>query len=121
MEVQWAEDWKLEESLERRRMEGSSLQAEVMQKVPELVVHEPMSQGEEVRGTKKKKVKEWSTEEMKDKANSFWRKTQKNEEMENQEEMDHCWKELAERMEEEVLVLAIRWNGGLFADTRNTE
>ena len=32
MEVQWAEDEKLEESLERRRMEGSSLLAEVMQK-----------------------------------------------------------------------------------------
>ena len=32
MEVQWAEDEKLEESLERRRMEGSSLQAEVMHK-----------------------------------------------------------------------------------------
>ena len=29
-------------SLERRRMEGSSLQAEVMQKVPELVAHERM-------------------------------------------------------------------------------
>ena len=41
MEVQWAEVEKLEEeSLERRRMEGSSLHAEVMQKVPELVVHE---------------------------------------------------------------------------------
>ena len=45
-------------------MEGSSLQAEVMQKVLELVVHERMSQGEGVRGTKeKKKVKGWSTEE----------------------------------------------------------
>ena len=32
MEVQWAEDEKLEESLERRRREGSSLQVEVMQK-----------------------------------------------------------------------------------------
>ena len=31
MEVQWAEDEKLEEVLERRRMKGSSLQ-EVMQK-----------------------------------------------------------------------------------------
>ena len=37
MEMQWAEDEKLEKSLERRRMEGSSLQAEVMQKLPELV------------------------------------------------------------------------------------
>ena len=43
MEVQWAEDEKLEEILERRRMEGSSLKAEVMQKVLELVVHEQMN------------------------------------------------------------------------------
>ena len=45
MFVQWAEDEKMEKALERRRMEGNSLQAEVMQKVPELVVHERMSQG----------------------------------------------------------------------------
>ena len=32
LEVQWAEDEKLEEVLERRRVEGSSLQAEIMQK-----------------------------------------------------------------------------------------
>ena len=32
---QWDEDETLEELLERRRMEGSSLQVEVMQKVPE--------------------------------------------------------------------------------------
>ena len=43
MEVQWAEDEKLEEILERRRREGSSLKAEVMQKVLELVVHERMN------------------------------------------------------------------------------
>ena len=41
MEVQWDEDEKLEEIVERRRMEGTSLQVEVMQKVPELVIHEP--------------------------------------------------------------------------------
>ena len=35
MEVQWEEDEKLEDILERRRMEGSSMQLEVMQKVPE--------------------------------------------------------------------------------------
>ena len=46
MEVQWAEDDKLEESLGRRRMEGSSLLADVMQKLPELVVHEQMSKSE---------------------------------------------------------------------------
>ena len=42
MEGQRAEDEKLE-ILERRRMERSSLQAEVMQMVLELVVRENMS------------------------------------------------------------------------------
>ena len=72
MEVQWVEDERLEEILERRK-EGSSLQAEVMQKVPELVVHERISQGKKkVRGAKEKnKVKGWSTDEMKDKPNNL--------------------------------------------------
>ena len=35
------------------------------------MVHERVSQGEKVRCTKEKKVKGWSTEEMKDKANSL--------------------------------------------------
>ena len=39
-EVHWDEDEKLEKILERKRMERSFLQAEVMQKVPELVIHE---------------------------------------------------------------------------------
>ena len=72
MAVQWDEEQKLEEILARRRMEGNSLQLEVMQKAPELVVHERMSQGEKAKGTKeKKKVKGWSIEEMKDKVNSL--------------------------------------------------
>ena len=50
MEVQWAEDEKLEEILERRRREGSSLKADVMQNVPELVVHERVSQGKKSEG-----------------------------------------------------------------------
>ena len=59
-----------------------------------------------MRGTnEKKKVKGWSTEEMNDKANLLEEDT---EEMRtwrglNQEEMDQCWKKVAERMEEEVL------------------
>ena len=66
MGLQWVEDEKLEEILEQRRMERCSLQAEVMQKASELVVHERMSQGKGVKCTKeKKKVKGWSTEEMK--------------------------------------------------------
>ena len=53
-------------------MEGNSLQAEVMQKVPEFVVHERMSQGKKVKCTKEKKVvKGWSTEEMQDKPSSI--------------------------------------------------
>ena len=88
-------------------MEGSALQAEIMQKVPELLVHERMSQSEEVRGTEEKKnVKGWSTEEMKDKPNSLLEED--TEEMRkwrgmNQEEVDQCWKRLVERVEEEVL------------------
>ena len=66
-----------------------------------------MSQGKKVKGTKeKKKVKGWSTEEIKDKASSSlvedteamrtWRSL-------NQEEMDQRWKNWAERIEVEVL------------------
>ena len=39
MAAQWNEEHILEDILERGRMEGSSLKLEVMQKVPELVVH----------------------------------------------------------------------------------
>ena len=66
MEVHWAEDEKLVEIVERRRMEGGYLLAEVTQKVPELAVHEPMSQGKKATVIEeKKKVKGWSTEEIK--------------------------------------------------------
>ena len=104
MAVQWDEEQKLEEMLERRRMEGNSLQLEVMQKAPELVVRERMSQGEEGKCTEEpKKMKIWSIEEMQGKPSSSlavdteemrqWRGM-------SQEEMDQCWKNLAE---EEVL------------------
>ena len=46
MESSWAEDGKLEEILEQRRGEGNALKVDVMQKAPELVVHEHMTQGE---------------------------------------------------------------------------
>ena len=55
MEVQWAEDKKLEEFLEQRRTERSSLQVVVMQKAPEVVVHERVSQGGGAKGNKEKK------------------------------------------------------------------
>ena len=47
-----------EEEEDWRRREGSSLKADVMQKVLELVVHERISQGEEVRSTKRKEESE---------------------------------------------------------------
>ena len=69
MAAQWDEEQKWEETLKRKRMEGNSFAAgSHAKKVPELVVHEQMSQGEKPKGTKEKKnVKGWSIEEMKDK------------------------------------------------------
>ena len=107
MAAQWDEEQKLEEILERRRMKGSSLKLEVMQNVPELVVHERMSQGKGVKGLKeKKKVPGWSVEEMKEKPNIAV--VEDTEEMRkwrglSLSEMDLCRKNLAERMKEEVL------------------
>ena len=107
MAAQWDEEQQLTEIWERRRMEGSSLKVEVLQKAPELVVHERMSQGKGVKGLKeKKKVPGWSFEEMKEIPNIAV--VDDTEEMRkwggfSQSEMDLCWKKLAERMEEEVL------------------
>ena len=57
----------MDDLIERRRMDGSSLKLDVMQKVPELVVNKRMSQGEKEKDTKeKKKVPGWSIEEMKE-------------------------------------------------------
>ena len=60
----------LEDSVERRRMEGSSLKLDVIQKVLGLVVNERMSQVERVKNPKeKKKVPRWSIEELKERTN----------------------------------------------------
>ena len=107
MEMQWAEDEKLEELLEQRRMERCSLQAEVTQKTPELVVRARMSQSKGVKTAKeKKKVKGWSSQEETGKSNRSSKED--TEEMKNwrdmkYEEIDQCWRDLAGRMEEEVL------------------
>ena len=92
--------------IERRRMVGSSLKSDVMQKVPELVVNKRMSQGKNVKDTKEKKnVPGWSIEEMKERPN-IAKEEEDTEEMKrwrtlNQNEMDPCWKNLDERVEEE--------------------
>ena len=71
--MQWDDDEKLDETWERRRMEGSSLQLEVMQKVPELVHMNERPRVKKVNGTnEKKKVNGRSTEEMKGKAKHFF-------------------------------------------------
>ena len=45
MAAQWQEEQKMEDILERRRMEGSPVQFEAVQNMPEFFVHERMSQG----------------------------------------------------------------------------
>ena len=120
MAEQWEEEQHLEDIVERRRMEGSSLKLDVMRKAPELVVNERMLQGQRVKNTEaKKEVPGWSTEEMRK-----WRSL-------HQSEMDLCWKKLAKRMEEEVLdkykveesrrlpLKATLWNGEKYAETRD--
>ena len=54
MAEQWEEEQHLEDTVERRRTEGSSLKLDVIRKVLELVVTERMSQGEKVRKPKRK-------------------------------------------------------------------
>ena len=67
MAEQWVEEQHLEGIVERRRTEGSSLKLNAMQRVPELVVNERMSQGKRVKSLKEKKeVPGWSIEEMKE-------------------------------------------------------
>ena len=64
MAAQWAKEQNLEEILEGRRIDGSSLQLEAMQDALELVVRERMSQSKGVKGRKeKKRVPRWSAEE----------------------------------------------------------
>ena len=106
MAAQWDEEQKLEEILVQREMEGSPGQFEVVRRVPELVVHERMSQGIRVKGLKEKKnVLGWSLKELKEELSVA--------EKEDAEEvrkwrglslsdMDHRWKNLAEIVEEEV-------------------
>ena len=53
MAAQWDEEQKPKEIVERRRIEGRSLKLEVMQQVPEPVVHECMSQGKGVEGSQR--------------------------------------------------------------------
>ena len=104
--AQWDEEQKLEDILEKRGMKGSSLKLEVMQKVPEPVVQERMSQGKGAKGPKeKKKVQGWSIEEMKEKQMLLWWKTEAVIKWRGlrQSEIDQSWKKLAERMEEKVL------------------
>ena len=130
----------MDDFIERRRMERSSLKLDVLQKVPELVVNRPMSQGEQEKDTKeKKKVPGWSIEEMKERRNIAVEEDR--EEMKRwrsryQSEMDLCWKNLAERMEEEVLdkykveesknngpskVEVTPWNGEEYVEVKNTD
>ena len=70
MAGQWEEEQHFDDLIERRRMEGSFLKLDVMQKVPELVASKRMSQGKKGKDTKEKtKVSGWSIEDMKERPN----------------------------------------------------
>ena len=77
MEVRWAEGEKLEEILERRRRKGSSLHADVVQKVLELVVHERPKVKQREAQKKRRKRKDGLLKRSKTSQTVFWRKTQK--------------------------------------------
>ena len=101
MAGQWEEEQHLDDLIGRRRLGGSSLKLDVMQKVPELVENKRMSQGEKQKDTKEqKKMPGWSIEEMKERPNIAVEEN--TEEMKrwrslNQSEMDLRLKNLAER------------------------
>ena len=106
MAAQREEEQELEEIMERRRMEGSSLQLNVMQQVSELMANERMSQGNGEGFQRKEERTRWSSEEMKEKPNLDV--VEDTEEMRkwrglSQSETDLCWKKLVDRVEEEVL------------------
>ena len=104
---QWEEEQHLEETVERRTTEGSSLKLDVTQKVLELVLNKRKSQGGRVKNpTEKKKVPGWSIEEMKERPGMAVE--EETEEMNKWRSLNQigiylCWKNLAERTEEEVL------------------
>ena len=80
-----AEDVKLDEIWERRRMEGSSLQAEVIQKVRELAVHERMSQFKEVHKRKEESERMVHGRDERQGEQSFGRRLRRNEKIERYE------------------------------------
>ena len=72
------------------------------------------------KARKKRKIKGWSTEEVKNQTrNNMEEDTEEMIEWRsvNQEEMDECWKKLAEKIEEEALC----WKGGVYEEAGSTE
>ena len=88
---------KMEEILEQRRIEGDSLQLEVMRKVLWLVVHERMSQGKGVKGNKEKKNESGKMREKPNIAVEVHTEETRKRRNLSQSEMDQCWKNLAEK------------------------
>ena len=90
--------------MKEEKMEGSSFKLDAVKKFPELLVNERVPQGESRK--KRRKCHDSSIEDMKERPNIAVE--EETEEMKrwrglNQSEMDLCWKNLAERMEEEAL------------------
>ena len=105
--------WEEEQHLEgvERKKDGKEAPWKLvaMQKVPEVVVNERVSQGKSVKKKPQKirrKYQDGPLKKCRKGQTSLWRED--TEEMKkwrdlNQSEIDTCWKKLAERMEEEVL------------------
>ena len=145
MAAQLDEEQKLDEIVERRKIDGSFLKLEVMQKVPEPVLQERRSQGKRVKkgeGSEREKkiVPGWSVEDMKEKPNIAVEE-QDTEEMRkwrglSQSEMDplleEFWREewkrkswtsrRSKRAKERPSEVGVPpWSGGGCAKTRNSE
>ena len=94
---QMSAQWK---SWERRGIEGSSLKVEVMQKMPELLVHEHMSQGKGVKRRKREKESTRIVSSIDKRKNQIVGMVEDTEEIKkwrglSQCEIDQCWKNLA--------------------------
>ena len=107
MAEQWEEEQHLEDVVERRRVEGSSLNSDVIPKVLELLANERMFHGQKVKNIQaKRKVPAWSIEQMKDRTNfaeeedaedlNRWRSL-------NQSEMDNAGRSWRREWRMEVL------------------
>ena len=105
--LQWRQDEEMEKIVQQKKVNGGAWQVEALQKVPELIAQNRMSQSQKIQGSEgKKNLRGWSMEEMKDKPSSSL--VEDTEEMigwraMSQVDVDECWKKIAGKMKEDIL------------------